>query len=159
MRLLSVFLLALFGCGGSLSDEQRRQLREAQEQQAIRKIPEADLLAEAFARGRTLAKLFQDRKPEALPLDSISNANQVVIRWHELDAFDALNIERQLIEAYVVAASTGSAIADNVQRLGADTLLYTMPVTRYRPDSVLEVKGMWSIRMATRNVVLGMKHN
>lgn len=159
MRVLTVILLALFGCGGSLSDEQRRQLREAQEQQAIRKIREADLLAETFTRGRILTQLIQDQKPEALPLDSISNANQVVIRWHGLDAFDALDIERQLIEAYVVAASTGSAIADNVQRLGADTLLYTMPVTRYRPDSVLEVEGMWSIRMATRNVVLGMKHN
>lgn len=157
MRCFGVFvLLTLLGCGGSLSEEQRRQLREAQEHQAIRRINEADLLAEAFTRGREIAEILRDRKPEELPLDSIGQANQVVIRWRALAHSDALDIERQLIEAYVVAASTGSAIADNVQRLGTDTLLYTLPITRYRPDSVLEVAGVWSIRMATRNVVLGI---
>jgi len=156
--LLVLIFLALLGCGGSLSEEQRKQLREAQQQQVIKKISEADLLAAAFTKGRVLVRALQKDKPDAYRLDSLQRANQVIIRWYELSAPTALAIERQLIEAYIMAAGTGSTLTDNVQRIGTDTLLYTMPLTRYRPDSVMEVLGLWSIRMPTKAVVLGMEN-
>jgi hypothetical protein len=158
MRYLSILIVVtLLGCGGSLSEEQRKQLREAQQQQTIKKISEADLLAAAFTKGRALVKALQKEKPDAYRLDSLQKTNQVIIRWHELSAPAALAIEQQVIEAYLVAASTGSTLADNVQRIGTDTLLYTMPLTRLKPDSVTEVLGIWSIRMPTKVVVLNME--
>ncbi|QOI96871.1 MAG: hypothetical protein HRU69_04905 [Flammeovirgaceae bacterium] len=157
-RALLLYLFILAACGGNLSDEQRRQLRDAQQLQAIRKIPEAELLTEAFDRGRKIVRILQSRQPRAQQLDSISKAYLAVIRWRELSASNALDIEQQVIEAYLAAAGSGAPVADNVQRISTDSLLYTMPLTRYRPDSVLEVTGVWSIRMAIRDVVLGMNN-
>ncbi len=156
-RLLCIVWLLLLGCSGGLSDEQRQQLREAQARQLITKVNEADLISAAFEQGRRIGQMARgsDRKPAQL--DSIGRANKVRIHWRELTATDALEIERQVIEAYLSAASAGTPVADNVQRIGSDSLLYTIPVTRYTADSVLEVIGVWSIEMAVRNVVLGME--
>ena len=147
----------LLGCSGSLSDEQRKELREAQSQQVIVKVSEADLLAAAFEQGRKVSRLLNNEGAEPSQLDSIAASNHVQIRWRVLNPSDALEIERQVIEAYLAAASAGAALADNVQRVGSDSLLYTLPVTRYRPDSVLEVAGVWSIKMATKHIVLGIQ--
>ncbi|MCK6616872.1 MAG: hypothetical protein L6Q51_04435 [Cyclobacteriaceae bacterium] len=157
-RVLLLFLFILTACSGGLSDEQRRQLREAQQQQAIQKIPEAELLGEALDRGRKIVSMLQVQQPRPQQLDSISKVYQAVIRWRELSASSAHDIEQQVIEAYLAAAGSGVPVADNVQRIGTDSLLYTMPLTRYRPDSVLEVAGVWSIRMAIRDVVRGMNN-
>lgn len=150
-------VLLVAGCSGGLSDEQRKQLREAQNQQLITKVSEADLIAAAFEHGRKISQMANGSEGKPARVDSLGRANNVQIHWRELTATDALEIERQVIEAYLSAANAGSTVTDNVQRIGTDSLLYTMPVTRYTADSVLEVIGVWSIEMAVRNVVRGMK--
>ena len=47
-KLFIVLGVLLTACGGSLSDEQRKQMREASEQQAIVKVTEAEIMDAAF---------------------------------------------------------------------------------------------------------------
>lgn len=150
-------LAGLISCGGSLSEEQRRQLREAQEQQAITKVSEAELLAAAFERGRALGAVLKHKTYVAAQLDSIGKAHNVMIRWLGLTELTALEIENQLIEAYLEAWSSGHSLTDNVQRIGKDSILYTLPMSSYRQDSVLQIEGLWNIWMSTKQVVLGME--
>jgi protein involved in temperature-dependent protein secretion len=157
-RIWILALAASIGCGGNLSDEQRRQLRESREQQTIVKVSEADLLAAAFEQGRALGGVLQQGAYVEAQLDSIETANNVVIRWLELSESNAKEIEKQIIEAYLAAITSGRPLTDNVQRVGKDSILYTLPMSSYRSDSILHIEGVWNIWMSTKQIVLGMHH-
>ena len=47
-------LLVTMGCGGSLSDEQRKELREGQAKQEIKRVTDSEILAQAFTTGRAI---------------------------------------------------------------------------------------------------------
>ncbi|HEY3429299.1 MAG TPA: hypothetical protein VGK39_01400, partial [Cyclobacteriaceae bacterium] len=54
-RFFLIFLwLIVVACGGSLTDEQRKKMKEAREQQAIVKVTEAEITEAAFAKGRSV---------------------------------------------------------------------------------------------------------
>lgn len=154
MRWTNLFLVILLaGCGGSLNDEQRKQLKEGREQQKIKKVTEAELTEEAFARGRAIIGLVE-RNPTKR--DSVMASNPVVVRWLEPGAANASEIERQVIDAYLNSVLMGGSLSDNVQRLGTDSLLYTKPVVLERPDGTVEVRGTWNVSMAKKDIVLTM---
>ncbi len=94
-----IFFLAT-ACGGSLSDEQRKQLREAQAQQAIVKVSEAELVAEAYTRGREIVQALQQNPDAKTRLEKEHN---ISIRWTGADSSSALAIESLVLDAYVEA--------------------------------------------------------
>lgn len=150
-----VFLLLLLSaCGGSLSDEQRKQMKEARQNKAIQRVTDAELTEAAFNKGREILSVAKKLKQNQI--DSLATAQEVTIHWLEPGQAGRM-IESQLIEAYIVNAVTGNAQADNLQRIGTDSLLYTMPVTDTLPDGVISVKGTWNIWMAKRTVVLSLQ--
>ena len=54
-RLSLIFLVVvLIACGGSLTDEQRKRMLEASEQQAIVKVTDAEITEAAFSKGRAV---------------------------------------------------------------------------------------------------------
>jgi hypothetical protein len=148
-----IWVSVLAGCGGSLNDEQRKQLREGKDQQVIKKVSEAEIVDEAFSKGRAVISLLESNP---LAADSLAVAHQVAVRWLEPSSANATEIERQLIDAYLNSMMMGETLKDNVQSLGTDSLLYTKPVTVEQPDGVVEVKGTWNIRMARKQLVLGI---
>ena len=96
-KVLVLLTCILFACGGSLTDEQRKKMLEAREQQAILKVTDAEITEAAFAKGRAVMETLT--KPTQA--DSVSAVAQVKIHWLTPGGGDALEIEQQLIEAYL----------------------------------------------------------
>ncbi len=155
MRVLCLILaVVLIGCGGSLSEDQRKQLRENMEAGEIRKVTDAELTEASFNYGRAIASVVeaQDRSlSNRILLDSLETTYHVVIL--PLTEGDSLlrEIENQIIEAYTGAGN--SELADNIQKLGSDSVLYTKPLMRELPDGTLEFARALGIRMPVKYII------
>lgn len=152
-KVLILLTCILFACGGSLTDEQRKRMREASEQQAVLKVTDAEITEAAFAKGRAVMETLT--KPDEA--DVVGQGAQVKIHWLEPGGGDALEIEQQLIDAYINSMIEGVPLQDNVQNIGDDSVLYTKPVVLTKPDSSIEIKGTWNIWMSKKQLILGMK--
>lgn len=127
-------------------------MREAQELNSIKKVSDVEIQEAAFQLGRQLMELVE----AGLDEDSLEVSRQVDIRWLEAGSAEGTEIERQVIDAYLTSLMLGTELADNVQRLGTDSLLYTKPVVVDLPDGAVEVKGTWNIRISKKQVVLSI---
>ena len=135
-----------------MTDEQRKQMKEASEQQVIKKIAEADLLKEAFELGRAICGNLEN----TMNKDSLAALYNVKIEWLEPGSTSASEIENQIIEAYLNSMMMGEELKDNVQSLKNDSLLYTQPVVKELQDGVVEIKGTWNIRISRKQLILAM---
>lgn len=151
--LLSILFLA--ACGGSLSDEQRKKIKEDMKQHKIVRVTDAEITAAAFAKGRGVMEGLKSTSNKNLNTDSLEAASHTKITWIAPGAKNALEMEQQLIEAYLESFINGG-LTDNVQRLETDSLLYTYPVTEKLADGSENVKGMWSIRLSKKDLILSM---
>jgi hypothetical protein len=152
----SIFFLiiVLAGCGGSLNDDQRKEMREARKSQSIQKVSDAELTEEAFTKGRLIISQVERKAGLA---DSLELQYQAYIRWLDPASATINEIEKQLFDAYLSSAMAGGSLSDNVQRLGNDSLIYSKPVVTELPDGSVQVKGTWNVRMAKKDLVLGMR--
>lgn len=147
------------GCGGSLSDEQRKKLKEGMDKQKIVRLSDSEIMAASLDHGRLVFDALEKVKFNPDKVDSIAEKYEVRIRWITPGSGDALEVESQLIEAYVVGAETGS-VQDNVQELHGnnsmdyDSLLYSRPIVTPLPDGAVNVEGVWNIYLSKKNVVL-----
>jgi len=126
------------------------------QQHKIVKVTDAEITEAAFTTGRQIMKGVNTKGDNAKTLDSLSHANHAKIKFLVPGAANALEIENQLIEAYL-ASDVNGGMEDNIQRLGADSLLYTQPVTEKMKDGAETVKGIWSIRFSKKDLILGMQ--
>ncbi len=147
---LVLISVVVISCGGGLTDEQRRKIKEEMETNQIKKISEAEITAATMNNGRRLAEILTSTSKA----DSLAKAEDVKIKWLQAGQADVTEMERQLIEAYLTQLSGGSM--DNVQKIGTDSLLYTVPVIIKRDDGADEVKGIWSIYFTRKQIVLGL---
>jgi len=150
-------LIFLTSCGGALSDEQRRKMRERMKDDEIKRVTEGELMSAAFDYGRTIDSVIEKRDPAMVNrklIDSLESVFNVQITTIQPGDSMLLAIESQLIEAYT---SSSVKIPDDVQKLGNDSILYTKPIMQERPDGSLEFMRALSIHMPTRSVVLSMQ--
>jgi hypothetical protein len=150
-------LLILFGCGGSLSDEQRKEMREKMEMNKIVRVTEVEITEAAFAEGREIIQTLEDFKGDSAKLDSFLKINNGRVHFIRPGQANARELEHQLIEAYL-ADESGSQ-QDNVQKFrndegDFDTLLYTKPVTRKLQDGSEQLDGVWNIWLPKKELVL-----
>ena len=156
---IPIGLIALTGCGGSLSDEQRKKLHEGMDKQKIVKLSDSEIMSASLDQGRLVFDVLEKLKFNPAKVDSVAKKYEVKIRWITPGAGDALEVENQLIEAYVVGAETGS-VQDNVQELHGnstsdyDSLLYSRPIVTPMADGAVNVEGVWNIYISKRNIVL-----
>jgi hypothetical protein len=150
--LYPIILILTLGCGGSLNEEQRKQMREARELNSIKKVSDVEIQEAAFQLGREVMELVEAGRNE----DSLEVSRKVDIRWLEAGSTGGSEIEQQVIDAYLTSLMLGTELVDNVQRLGTDSLLYTKPVVVDLPEGAVEVKGTWNIRMSKKQVVLSI---
>lgn len=150
------------GCGGSLSDEQRKKLHEGMENQKIQKVSESEILSESLDQGRAIFNELQKINFDSVGKAAVAEKYHVRIRWIVPGSSSAKEVERQLIEAYVIGAETGSS-QDNVQILrkpneegSYDSLLYSRPVVTPMADGAVNVEGVWNIYLSRKQVVLGL---
>lgn len=139
-------------CGGSLSNEQREEMKEARSKQEIKKVTEAELIEATIRQGRDLVSKIESKSDSAGDVFYESD-DKARIRLVRVGAENALEVEKQIIEAYIISAINGE-LPDNVQFLGEDSLLYTQPIVEKLPDGAIEVKGMWSITFSRKDVIL-----
>lgn len=125
----------------------------------IKRVTEGELMSAAFDYGRSISAVIEKRDPamvnQAL-IDSLEGAFNVTIMSIQPGDSLLLSVEQQLIEAY--ASSAGQVdVPDDVQKIGADSILYTKPIMRERPDGSVEFTRALSIHMPTRSVVLSIE--
>lgn len=157
-------LVILMGCGGSLSDEQRKKLHEGMDKQKIVKLSDSEIMSASLDEGRQVFAALEKLKFNREKVDSVARQYNVTIRWITPGAGDALAVESQLIEAYVVGAETGS-IQDNIQELHGstttdyDSLLYSRPIVTPMQDGAVNVEGVWNIYISKKNIILQSTKN
>ena len=141
-------------CQGKLTDEQKKELREGMEANRIRKVSEADIIDAAFFMGRDISKKMGNDfdSLKAKSLSEVYNA-----RIYRLKSGDSLlmQIEQQIIEAYVSSANV--ALADNIQKIGNDSLLYTFPVMDTLQDRSIVFKFALGIMIPKKEIVLSIE--
>src|SRR5690349_16093477 len=106
MRWLLLFpAFLIIGCTGSLTEEQRKAVKEDMESHAIRKVSDAQLTDAAFAKGREVVGELEGAKGDSLTMDSIVKASDGKIRFIIPGSSEATDVEQQLIEAYIHSES------------------------------------------------------
>lgn len=151
-----MFLGVLIACTGTLTENQKKRIKESMEEGKIQKVTESQITETAFALGREVASavIKKDKlMSNAALIDSIAKANNVEIVSLQSGNNQMRGVERQLLEAY----QSGGTSADNVQKMGPDSLLYTKPVMREHPDGSTEFLKAIGIRITRKQVVLSIK--
>jgi hypothetical protein len=156
MKYTWICILLMTACGGKLSDEERRKLHEGMSTQDIKKISEVEMHQAGLAYGQSVWDDIQkvDRTlTERSKLDSIGAERHVRIYTLVPNDSTLIEIEKMLVEAYVSGGEAGKA---ELQKAGDDSLLYTKPVFKERPDGSLQFNYAVGIMMSTKAVVLSM---
>jgi hypothetical protein len=161
-QLFFITILTLSACGGSLSDEQRKKIREEIESSKIRRVSEADITEAAFARGRAIVKAIEAFGNDSLRIDSLLAAEKGKVRWIVPGQETAHATEQQLIDAYLSAEAGGQQ--DNIQKIrtgavDSDSLLYSKPVITHLPDGSDRLNGVWNIWLSKKQIILSMDKN
>lgn len=122
----------------------------------IKKVTEAEIMDAAFKHGRKIAKLV-NASIDSSNVHDIENEFRVKV--YPLKNGDSLlmEIEKQLIEAYTSAPSTLS-LSDNIQKIGDDSLLYTIPVMDTLPDGSTQFRYALGILMPKKEVILSIEN-
>ena len=145
---LLILTILLSACGGKLTDEQKRKIKDEMNRSKIRRLSDADITEAAFALGRRLVALSPGQRDSLLATRSV--------RWKEIFQNDPTGnaIEKQIVEAY--ADADARRLGDNIQKVGKDSLLYTKPVVKELPDGSLRFDHAIGITMAQRQVILSI---
>jgi len=157
-------LICLMACGGSLSDEQRKRLHEGVDKQKIVKLSDSEITSASLDHGRLVFAALEQLKFDPAKVDSLAQKFDVRIRWITPGSTNALEVESQLIEAYVIGAETGST-QDNIQAIHSqgrpenDSLLYSRPILTPMADGAVNVVGVWNIYISKKNIILSAAKN
>ena len=122
----------------------------------IRRVSDADLQAAGLNYGRSVLEALGKEDPE-MTRNTASVASTFGVRIYRLHPTDSAlrEIEKQLVDAYVTGGNSEAA-GENLQKIGTDSLLFTKPLFKSRPDGSQEFDYAIGIKMATKTVVLSM---
>lgn len=130
---------------------------EGKKAHEIIKISDAEITEAAFQYGRSISKKIKKQDSPTLNAQLTNELQQQYhVKVHVLYPGDLhlMEIEQQLIEAYAAAAD--SELTDNVQKIGKDSLLYTLPITATQPDGSGSFQYALGITMSKKDVILSM---
>jgi hypothetical protein len=152
---LLIALAILCSCGGKLSDEQRKAIREDMEKGEIKRITDAELTEAAYQFGRTIIDELGENKNNEAAIQLIGDKFGVKISTLQSGDSALMEIEKMIIEAY--ASGNSPELSDNIQKLGTDSLLYTKPVMKTMPDGSMQFEKAIGIHIPKKQVVLSIK--
>jgi hypothetical protein len=156
---IMITMLVLLGCSGSLSDEQRKRMHEQMDLHKIKRVTENEINEAAFSKGREIIKLLETFQGDSTRRDSLIKTEKGKIRWIVPGASNARELEQQLMDAYINAAS--GSLQDNVQKIRnaegeSDSLLYTKPVVSKMANGADKLEGVWNIWLSKKQLILAM---
>lgn len=158
MKTFAILMIAavVFSCGGELSKEQKDRIRQSMEDGQIRRVSPGDLTEAGYSLGRKITGQFSSDQylTDAARVDSISRAHGVSI-FSLKEGVRAANQALRILEAYQGAPDAGD-LQENVQKIGKDTLLYTLPVRFERPDGSRVFSHAIAVLMPVKVVVKEM---
>jgi hypothetical protein len=161
-KLVFIALNMLMACGGSLSEEQRKKLHDGMDKQKILKLSDSEIVTASLDQGRIVFAALEKLNFNPLKIDSVARQYHASVRWIAPGSSDALEVENQLIEAYIIGAETGST-QDNIQTLrndpsssDYDSLLYSRPILTPMADGAVNVEGVWNIYFAKKDIILSV---
>jgi hypothetical protein len=147
---LFFFFLCFVQCGGQLTDDQRKRLKEGMLLHELKKVSDVEITEAAFQIGRNASDSFEKNGA-----DSLRDALQLKIsRLHPGDS-GLTSLEKQILDAYAEASET--ELFDNLQRLGSDSLLYTKPVLKKLPNGLNRLDYVLAIQIPKKSVILSIK--
>lgn len=125
----------------------------------IKKITDAEITEAAFAQGRKIIKLIAALQGDSIKIDSLIRAENGKVKWIVPGAANAVDLEQQLIDAYIAAES--GALQDNVQKIRntkgeSDSVLYTKPVVKKQSNGTDKLEGVWNIWLSKKQLILSM---
>lgn len=156
---VGLLVLILIGCGGKLSDEQRKEMHEKMELNKIVRVTEAEITEAAFAEGRKIIHTLDSLEADSANLAAYINKHKAQIHYVRPGVTNADELEQQLVEAYLAAES--GTMQDNVQekrdeRGNYDSLLYTKPVTKKFADGSEELEGIWNVWLSKKDLIISI---
>ncbi len=137
-------VLLLPSCQGKLSQEERQAMREAQEDRAIRRVTDQEIMQAALEAGRMIRNEYESGSGK----DSLARAYGATIQYHT-DSLQMEDLEREVWQAYQAGLESGADLGENVQRDYPDYLYYSYPDTEN--DSL---RGMVSIRISRKALIV-----
>jgi hypothetical protein len=152
-----LFIFLLLGCGGSLTDEQRKQMKEKMELNKIVRVTDVEITEAAFEKGRETLTMIESFNGDSARIDSLIRINKGKIRYIRPGVSNALELEQQLVDAYL--ADESGSFRDNVQEVRKadgdfDSLLYSKPDVTKLPDGSDQLNGVWNIWLRKKELVL-----
>ncbi|NOT75429.1 MAG: hypothetical protein HOP08_10900 [Cyclobacteriaceae bacterium] len=156
MKKLVILILVCWGCGGKLSDEQRKRLHDGMATQDIKRISDADMQAAALKFGQSVFADLQkiDKSlSKKTKMDSFAAKRDLRIFMLEPNDSTLLEIEKALVDAYVTGTDIGM-VGENLQNIGEDSILFTKPVFKDKPDGSQQFSYAIGIKMAKKTVIL-----
>jgi len=150
-----IVLVLLCSCGGKISDEQRKAIRQSMEEGQIKKISDAQLTEAAYEFGRVITKEMENKTGTPAEIHSLEEKYGVKISTLQSGDSALMEIEKMIIDAYTSGASPD--LSDNIQKLGTDSLLYTKPIMKTLPDGSVQFEKAIGIHVPKKQVVLSIK--
>jgi len=152
---LSIAIL-LTACGGELTKEQKSRIRESMEDGQIRRVSPADLTVAAYALGRKVTGKFAEDQylQDSTLVQTVSSAFGVSV-FTLKEGVKTSERALQVLEAYR-QTEDASDLEDNVQKLGKDTILYTLPVSFDRPDGSRVFSHAIAVSMPVKSIIRSM---
>ena len=164
-------------CGNADTSVIDRQVLEEMDRMEPRRVTRDQLVRTAYRQGRSLsdtllatalARYAADTTFIAYLAQRSYDTAGIKIDWvsQYSDTLRLSGYEQQLWGAYRYSAERGDPLADNVQRLAGDSLLYTRPLVltdslrrqlSASTDTLGQLLGMWSITLPKREVVLAVE--
>jgi hypothetical protein len=157
-KIALISLIVLTSCGGSLSDEQRKRLHDGMEKQKIVKISDSEIVSAAMEQGRTFYAAIEKALFNQSKIDSLARVYNVRVVQLDINSANAKEMEKQLLDAYISAAATGS-MPDNIQKIHKeneteyDSLIYSKPIVVVK-NEVENVTGVWNIYLSKKQVII-----
>jgi hypothetical protein len=150
-----IALVLLCSCGGKISDEQRKAIRQSMEEGQIKKISDAELTEAAYQYGRLIANDIGNKMSSPAEIQLLETKYGVKINTLQSGDSALMEIEKMIIDAYASGASPD--LSDNIQKLGTDSLLYTKPIMHELPDGSVQFEKAIGIHLPKKQVVLSIK--
>ena len=125
----------------------------------LKRVTDAEMTEASFALGRSIAQLIVKTDLDLTNrnfLDSLEKIHNVKIISMQPGDSTSRAVEQQIIEAYIAGAGQVE-LNDNIQKIGKDSILYTKPILKDRPDGSVEFSKALGIRMAKKEIVLSIK--
>ncbi|MBL3654648.1 hypothetical protein [Fulvivirga sediminis] len=145
--LLSLFIIAA-GCGGNLSNEERKALHNEMNERAIKKVSEESIFEKALDEGRSIVTALSSDSVELAGV--VNECKCTVKRVNNIGEPELNDTQKSIWDAYKYVEASPSQLGDNVQKDGKD-LLYSAPIIE--SDTLL---GIWFISFSRKEIILSL---